>query len=121
MPAEVNFHTLSRLNDTMFAIVDIAGTQEKVSLGQKLHVPLLQASAGETVTVKDVLLVQTAGGAIVGCPHVTGASVTFQVLSHGRDEKIVVRKMRRRKRYRRAQGHRQDFTAIEITGIEPGR
>lgn len=103
----------------MFAIVDIAGFQEKVSVGDKLSVPLIEAEEGKKVTFSKVFLVSKDGGDIViGTPTVDGASVEVKVLGHGRDAKIRVFKMRRRKRYMRTRGHRQDHTNIEVTGIK---
>ncbi len=103
----------------MFAIVDIAGFQEKVSVGDKLHVPLLEAEEGGKVTFSNVFLVSNDGGDVsIGAPMVDGASVEVYVIRHGRDAKIRVFKHKRRKRYMRLRGHRQNFTEIEVTGIK---
>ena len=103
----------------MFAIVDIAGFQEKVSEGMKLMVPTLKADEGKTVSFDKVLLLVNSDTDIkIGTPIVSGVSVDAKVLLHGRGEKIRVFKMKRRKRYRRTQGHRQNFTQIEITKIK---
>tara|TARA_Y100000310_G_scaffold333016_1_gene409713 strand:+ start:768 stop:1130 length:363 start_codon:yes stop_codon:yes gene_type:complete len=103
----------------MFAIVDIAGFQEKVSEGLKLRVPLLSEKEGGKVTFDKVLLLAKSDSDVkVGTPHVSGVSVEAKVLSHGKDKKIRVFKMKRRKRYRRTQGHRQDFSEIEVTKIK---
>ncbi|OIO52904.1 50S ribosomal protein L21 [Candidatus Peregrinibacteria bacterium CG1_02_54_53] len=103
----------------MFAIVKIAGFQEKVEEGMKLSVPSLPAEPGSTVTFSDVLLMAKGEDDItVGVPTVAGASVEARVLAHGRDDKIRVYKMHRRKRYRRTHGHRQGFTEIEVTKIK---
>jgi len=103
----------------MFAIVNIAGFQEKVSEGMKLMVPTLQAEEGKTVSFDKVLLLANSDSDVkIGTPTVSGASVEAKVLLHGRGEKVRVFKMKRRKRYRRTQGHRQDFTQIEITKIK---
>ena len=105
----------------MFAVVDIAGFQEKVSEGDKLRVPLLSEKEGGKVTFDKVLLVSKSDSDVkIGTPYVSGASVEAKVLSHGKDKKIRVFKMKRRKRYRRTQGHRQDFTEIEVTKIGGG-
>lgn len=103
----------------MFAIVDIAGFQEKVEMGMKLKVPTLEAKDGETVTFDKVLLVSEDGKtATVGKPYVAGATVKAKVLMHGRGDKILVTKFKRRKRYHKTlRGHRQDFTEIEIVGV----
>ncbi len=103
----------------MFALVDIAGFQEKVEEGMKLRVPLLPAAGGAKVTFDKVLLLaKSADDVTVGKPYVSGAAVEVEVLSHGKGEKIRVYKMRRRKRYRRLKGHRQDYTEIEVTKIK---
>ncbi len=103
----------------MFAIVDIAGFQEMVEKGQKLRVPSLAAEKDETVTFDKVLLLSSGGSeAVIGKPHVAGATVTAKVLGHGRGDKIVVRKFKRRKRYHKTlRGHRQDYTEIEIMTV----
>ena len=102
----------------MFAIVDIAGFQEKVEEGAKLKVPLLDAKEGASVTFDKVFLISNGTTLSVGSPTVKGAAVEVKVLSHGRTDKIRVYKMRRRKRYRRTHGHRQDFTEVEVMRIK---
>ena len=79
--------------------------------------PLQGSEKGKKVTFSNVLLVSSDGKITVGTPHVSGASVEAEVVSHGRDDKIRVQKFARRKRYRRVHGHRQDFTEIKITKI----
>lgn len=103
----------------MFAIVDIAGFQEKAEKGMKMRVPSLEGKEGDTVTFDKVLLVSEDGtAATVGKPYVAGMTVTAKILSHGKADKIVVRKFKRRKRYNKIiRGHRQHFTEIEITGV----
>ncbi len=103
----------------MFAIVDIAGFQEKVEPGMKLRVPLLKATIGDTVTFDKVMLVSKSDSdVVVGKPYVTGASVTAMVKEHGQGDKIRVFKFKRRKRYQKTQGHRQDHTDIEIVDVK---
>ena len=103
----------------MFAIVDIAGFQEKAEKGMKMRVPTLEGKEGDTVTFEKVLLVSEDGTtATIGKPYVAGMAVTAKILSHGRGEKIVVRKFKRRKRYNKIiRGHRQNFTEIEIMTV----
>lgn len=101
-----------------FAIVDIAGFQEKVEKGMKLHVPHLSGETGTSVKFEKVfLLVKSDDDIQIGKPTIAGAHVEAKILAHGKDEKIRVFKMRRRKRYRRVKGHRQQYTEIEVTGI----
>lgn len=103
----------------MFAIVDIAGFQEKVEEGQKLRVPTLSADEGKTVTFDKVyLLAKSDSDVKIGTPTVSGAAVEVKVVSHGKDKKIRVFKMKRRKRSRKTQGHRQGFTMVEVVKIK---
>lgn len=100
----------------MYAIIETGGKQLKVEEGQTLYIEKLAAEAGETVTFDKVLFV--GGEAVkVGTPHVDGASVTAKVEAHGLGKKIVVFKFKRRKNYRRKQGHRQPFTKVTIEKI----
>ena len=102
----------------MFAIVDIAGFQEKVIEGMKLRVPTLVGEPGAAVKFEKILLLAKSKDDVsVGKPYVPGANVDAKILAHGKGEKIRVFKMRRRKRYRRTHGHRQGYTEIEVVGI----
>lgn len=105
----------------MFAIVDIAGFQEKVEKGMKLRVPKLEGKDGDTVKFENVLLIADGSTVSVGTPFVAGASVAVKLVTHGKGEKIRVFKMRRRKRYRKTIGHRQDYSDVEVTGITAGK
>lgn len=102
----------------MFAIVDIAGFQEKVSVGDTLSVPLQDAEEGKKLVFSNVLLIAKDGDVSIGKPFIDGASVEVKVLGHGKSRKIRVFKMRRRKRYMRTKGHKQQNTTIEVTGIK---
>jgi len=101
----------------MFAIVEIAGFQEKVQQGDKFNVPLLDAEEGKKITFGNVMLVADGTDLKFGDPFLSGATVEAKVIGHGRDDKIRVFHMRRRKRMRKVKGHRQDNTTIEITKI----
>lgn len=101
----------------MFAVVEMKGFQEKVTEGMKLRIPLLEEEPGAKVTFDKVFLLGKEDAISVGTPTVAGASVQAKVLEHGRAEKIRVVKQRRRKRYRRVKGHRQDYTEIEVIKI----
>jgi large subunit ribosomal protein L21 len=105
----------------MFAIVDIAGFQEKAEKGLKLRVPRLEAKEGDTVTFDKVLLLSMDDASTtVGKPFISGVTVKAKVVFHGRGDKIVVTKFKRRKRFHKTyRGHRQDYTDIEI--IEVGK
>ncbi|WP_077614600.1 50S ribosomal protein L21 [Caenibacillus caldisaponilyticus] len=100
----------------MYAIIETGGKQLKVEEGQTLIVEKLNAEAGETVTFDKVLFV-SGDDVKVGTPYVEGASVTAKVVEHGRGEKIVVFKFKRRKNYRRKQGHRQPYTKVTVEKI----
>ena len=103
---------------SLFAVVSIAGFQEKVSQGDTLVVPLQDAEKDKKIVFENVLMVVKDGGEMVlGSPFVKGATVEVKVLEHGRDKKIRVVKMRRRKRHTRVHGHKQRNTKIEVTKI----
>lgn len=104
----------------MFVVVDIAGHQYKVAKGDKVRVNKLEAKEGEKVVLNTVLLTSADEGKTVkiGEPFVSGAQVEAKVLSHGRADKIRVFKMKPKKRYRKTQGHRQDYTELEITAVK---
>ena len=101
----------------MYAVVDIAGHQVRVGKGQLLRVPKLDLQEGTSHQITEVLLLGDDDHAQVGQPHVEGAAVQATVVGHGRGEKIIVFKMKRRKKYRRRNGHRQDYTEIRIDDI----
>lgn len=103
----------------MFAVVTIAGFQEMVKEGDTLHIPLQDTEKDKTISFGDVLMVvNDSGDMTLGAPFVKGASVEVKVVEHGRDKKIRVLKFHKRKRYMRVKGHRQDFTAVEVTAIK---
>ena len=98
------------------AIIRTGGQQYRVSEGDTLRIATLAGDAGQSIVFDEVLAL--GGDTItIGQPLVKGATVTAEIVSHGRGEKIVVFKFRRRKRYKRKMGHRQNFTAVKITSI----
>ena len=101
----------------MYAIVEIAGKQFKVTPHQQLYAPQLDLKAGSAITIDKVLLVEDGDKVAIGTPTVTGAKVTGKVLDHVRGDKIIVFKKKRRKGYKKTQGHRQDYTKILIENI----
>lgn len=101
----------------MFAVVNIAGFQEMVKEGQTIKVPHLDAEKGKKVVFKDVLLMGKGDDLTFGSPMINGATVEVEVVSHGRADKVRVVRMRRRKRFRRVKGHRQQFTEVKVTKI----
>ena len=102
----------------MYAIIKTGGQQFRVSKGDKLSVQKLDAEAGKTVKLDEVMMVNDGKAAKIGTPLVSGASVTAKVVEQTRDEKVVVFKKKRRQNYRRTRGHRQHLTVIEITDIK---
>lgn len=101
----------------MYAVIRTGGKQYKVAAGNKLKIESLPVDVGGTVEIKDVLMVADGDAIRIGAPLVSGATVTATVISHGRGEKIHIFKMRRRKHYRKSQGHRQNYTEIRIDGV----
>jgi large subunit ribosomal protein L21 len=101
----------------MYAIVDIAGQQFKVEQGRKIYVHRLQANEGDKVEFDKVLLVENEGKISVGSPVISGAKVNATVVSHIKGDKVIVFKKKRRKGYQKWNGHRQQFSQIQIDGI----
>ena len=101
----------------MFAIVTIAGQQFKVEKDQEIFVHQLAANEGDSVDFSDVLLLNNDGAVTVGTPTVAGASVKATVLGHQKGDKVIIFKKKRRKGYRKKNGHRQSFTKIKIDSI----
>ena len=104
----------------MYAVVDIAGQQDKVEEGDRVRVSHIDADEGEKLTLDRVLLISKDGETQVGDPQVDGAAVEASVVGHGKSEKVIIFKMKRRKGYRRRNGHRQPYTDLQINGIVPG-
>jgi large subunit ribosomal protein L21 len=101
----------------MYAVFRTGGKQFRAEPGKKVRVPTMQGEPGDSVTFDDVLLASDGSTVRVGAPTVDGAKVRAEVVRHGRDRKIIVFKRKRRKGYRRKQGHRQGFTEIRIDEI----
>lgn len=101
----------------MYAIVEIAGKQFKVTQDQQLYTPQLNIEAGNAVTFDKVLLVENGDNVAIGAPTITNAKVVGKVLDHVRGDKIIVFKKKRRKGYKKTQGHRQDYTKVLIEHI----
>ncbi len=100
-----------------YAIVQTGGKQYRVETGDTIRVESLPVHTGEVIEVGDVLAVSQDGDITIGTPTVEGAKVRAQVVSQGRDKKIVVFKYKNKTRYRRKTGHRQMYTEIKITDI----
>ncbi len=102
----------------MYAIVEIAGTQVKVEKDKFYYTPLLEGKDGDKVEFDNVLLVDNDGKIKVGAPKIKGSKVTGKILSHQKDDKIIVFKKKRRKGYKVKNGHRQQFTKVLIEDIK---
>ena len=101
----------------MYAVVKTGGKQYKVAPGEKLKVEQIPADVGTEVILDLVLMVGEGESVRVGQPTVAGATVKATVVAHGRGEKIRIFKMRRRKHYQKHQGHRQNYTELQIDAI----
>ena len=101
----------------MYAVIKTGGKQYRVSAGEKLKVEQIPADIGAEITLDQVLFLANGENVTMGAPLVSGATVSARVVAHGRGEKVHIYKMRRRKHYRKSQGHRQNYTEIEILGI----
>jgi len=104
----------------MYAVIKTGGKQYRVAKDDVLEVERLPGEAGASLTLDEVLLVGGEDGVTVGTPTVAGASVSAELVEQTRGDKIIVFKKRRRKHYRRTQGHRQDLSRIRITDIATG-
>jgi large subunit ribosomal protein L21 len=101
----------------MYAVIKSGGKQYKVAPGEKLKVEQLPADVGVEVVLDEVLLIGEGESVRVGQPIVAGAAVKATVVAHGRGDKVEIFKMRRRKQYRKHQGHRQGYTELRIESI----
>jgi large subunit ribosomal protein L21 len=100
-----------------YAVVRAGGLQFRVAEGDTIRVPRMASDVGATVELGDVLALETEGELRVGTPLVDGATVTAEVVGHGRGRKVTVFKKKRRKGYQRKRGHRQDFTELRIVRL----
>jgi large subunit ribosomal protein L21 len=102
---------------SMYAVITTGGKQYKVSPGDVVRVESLDAKKGDTIELKDVFMIADGDKVSVGKPKLESARVTAEVLGEGRGEKLLIFKHRKRKGYRRTNGHRQNFTAIKVKEI----
>ncbi|GAB3663537.1 hypothetical protein GCM10028791_38940 [Echinicola sediminis] len=101
----------------MYAIVNIAGKQFKVTKDQYVYAPKLQGDVDASVEFDEVLLADDNGAISVGAPTLAGAKVTGKILDHVKGDKVIVFKKKRRKGYKKKNGHRQEFTKVLIENI----
>jgi large subunit ribosomal protein L21 len=104
----------------MYAVIQTGGKQYRVAEGETLRVEKLPASAGEKLSFVPLLFADDGGNVRIGKPQVSGIKVEAEVVEQGQGKKIIVFKYKRRKSYRRKNGHRQPFTALKITAIKAG-
>jgi large subunit ribosomal protein L21 len=105
------------MESDMYAVIRTGGKQYRIQVGEKLKVEQIEAERGSELVLDQVLMVADGDKISMGNPLVEGATVSAKVLDQGRRDKIRIFKMRRRKHYQKHQGHRQNFTEIQITGI----
>jgi large subunit ribosomal protein L21 len=101
----------------MYAVIKTGGKQYRVAAGEKLKIEQIPADVGAQIVLDQVLMVGEGDAVKVGTPLVGGAKVSATVVAHGRHDKIKIFKMRRRKHYQKHQGHRQNYTEIQINDI----
>ena len=101
----------------MYAVIKTGGKQYRVAPGEKLKIEQIPADVGSQIVLDQVLMVADGEAVTVGQPLVSGANVAATVLAHGRHDKVRIFKMRRRKHYQKHQGHRQNFTEIQIDAV----
>ena len=100
-----------------YAIIRTGGKQFRVEPGKKYRIPSIVGEAGGSIEFNDVLLGSDGKNVRTGVPSLSGAKVTGEIVKHGLADKIIVFKMKRRKNFRRKNGHRQPYTELKITGI----
>ncbi|MBY0578490.1 MAG: 50S ribosomal protein L21 [Burkholderiales bacterium] len=101
----------------MYAVIKTGGKQYRVVVGEKIKIEQIPADIGSEYVLDQVLMVADGENISVGAPVLESASVKATVIGHGRGEKVHIFKMRRRKHYKKSQGHRQNYTEIRIDGI----
>ena len=101
----------------MYAVIKTGGKQYRVAAGEKIKVEQIAADVGQEIVFDQVLAVGNGADLKVGTPLVSGATVTVTVLAHGKHDKVHIFKMRRRKHYQKRQGHRQQYTELQIGAI----
>ena len=101
----------------MYAVIKTGGKQYKVKAGDTVKVEKLEAEAGKTVELTDILMLVDGDKVAVGTPYIKGATVSAKVNGHGRGDKVNIVKFRRRKHHRKQMGHRQAYTELSIVDI----
>jgi large subunit ribosomal protein L21 len=111
------FYLCNPIFKSMYAIVEIAGKQFKVSKDQYIYAPRIEGDAGTSISFDKVLLVDNGSSIDIGAPLLSGVSVSGKILEHVKGDKVIVFKKKRRKGYAVKNGHRQLFTKVQIETI----
>jgi large subunit ribosomal protein L21 len=101
----------------MYAVIKTGGKQYRVATGEKIKIEQITADVGQEIVLDQVLAVGSGDGLKLGTPLLSGATVKVTVVSHGKHDKVRIFKLRRRKHYAKHQGHRQQYTEVEIGAI----
>ncbi len=101
----------------MYAIVEVKGCQCKVAADALIRIPKMEADVGAEVSFDKVMLLSDGQKVEIGTPYLEGKTVTAEVVRHGKDDKVLIFKKKRRKNYRKKTGHRQQFTEVRIKSI----
>jgi large subunit ribosomal protein L21 len=101
----------------MYAVIETGGKQYRVSEGDVIKVEKLDAEPGSNLDITNILLIGRDEETVTGTPLVDGASVKTSVIGHGKEDKVIVFKYRRKKNYRRFRGHRQQYTELKVEAI----
>ncbi|MDR1515336.1 MAG: 50S ribosomal protein L21 [Synergistaceae bacterium] len=101
----------------MYAVIEEGGKQYRVSQGDRIRVEKRDIEEGAVLSIDKVLMIGRDDEVVIGAPYVEGASVTAKVLEHGKEDKVIVFKYRRKKNYRRFRGHRQQYTDLSVEVI----
>ena len=101
----------------MYAVILSGGKQHRVVEGEVLKLDKIEEATGASISFDKVLMAGSGADVKIGAPYIANGVVTAEVISHGRADKVTIIKFRRRKHYRKQQGHRQWFTEVKITGI----
>ncbi|MBD3333130.1 50S ribosomal protein L21 [candidate division GN15 bacterium] len=101
----------------MYAVFQLSGFQFAADEGDVLKVPQQSVEPGQTFDINEVLIIRDGDNSTIGTPLIENASVQAEVLNHGKDDKVLVYKYKRRTKYRRTQGHRQDYSEIKVNKI----
>jgi large subunit ribosomal protein L21 len=105
------------VEELMYAIFKISGFQYQAEEGETLRVPLQTARQGEKLEISEVMLIKAEDAALIGTPYVAGATVQAEILGSAKADKVMAFKYKRRTKYRRTHGHRQDYTEIKVNKI----